>query len=207
MPLVQVQLDIPNDVYKEILNGSLDLLGMVKNRQNKVRKHIQKAEIIKTNKEASAKNFDVIRSIKEHKAVMISVGITATLIGVGAYTYHGRKVHKKVAVEESFADFHKSLTEYLKASKNGKLNIEVVDNLLNALDGMENKQFKENMKWAIHSSQLTVLVSMIFAYTESLAKANSFNAKILKPQSDMKGKIESLKSYLKIQKQILQSAA
>ena len=207
MPLVQVQIDIPDDIYKEILNGSLDLLGMVKDRQNKVRKHIPKAELIKTHKEAKNKHFDISRSVKKHKAVVIGVGVVTTLVGVGAYTYHTWKVHKKAAVEESFADFQKSLTEYLKASKNGELNAEVVDNILNALDVLENKEFEGNMRLMISSSQLTALISIIFAYTELLAKANSFDAKILKPQSDMKGKIESLKSYLKIQKQILQSAA
>ena len=164
-------------------------------------------ELMQHRKEAKNKHFDISRSVKKHKAVVIGVGVVTTLVGVGAYTYHTWKVHKKAAVEESFADFQKSLTEYLKASKNGELNAEVVDNILNALDVLENKEFEGNMRLMISSSQLTALISIIFAYTELLAKANSFDAKILKPQSDMKGKIESLKSYLKIQKQILQSAA
>lgn len=33
MPIVQVALDVPDDLYKDVLNGSLELLGMVKDGQ------------------------------------------------------------------------------------------------------------------------------------------------------------------------------
>ena len=42
--------------------------------------------------------------------------------------------------------------------------------------------------------------------TQLLAEANSFDVKIAKPKNGTKGNIISLKSYLEIQKQILESA-
>ena len=49
MPIVQVPLDVPDDIYKSVQNGTLELLGMVKDGQHKVRKHIPRAKLPKAN--------------------------------------------------------------------------------------------------------------------------------------------------------------
>lgn len=35
MPIVQVSLDVPEDIYLNVLDGSLELLGMVKDGSHK----------------------------------------------------------------------------------------------------------------------------------------------------------------------------
>lgn len=46
MPIVQVPLDIPDDIYKDLLNGSLNLFGLVKDNQHRIRRHIPKAKLV-----------------------------------------------------------------------------------------------------------------------------------------------------------------
>lgn len=207
MPIVQVPLDVPDDIYAGVINGSLELMGLVKDRQHKVRKHIARANVPKVKKAAQAPKADVLQVVKEHKVVAIGVAVGAAVIGAGAYAFHSIKERKKNAAEERVASFQKALKEYLKASKKSKLNAKVVDNLLNALEELEKKKLGKDIELTIPASQLTTLIFSIFTYTQSLAEANSFDVKIAKPKAGTKGNIISLKSYLEIQKQILESAA
>ena len=207
MPIVQVQLDVSDDIYSEVLNGSLELLGMVKDRQHRVRKHIPRAKLTNSGKSAKLQKAGVWQVIKEHKTVAIGVGAVAVVAGAGAYAYHTWKDNKRSAAEERIAGFRKALKDYLKASKKGKLNAKVVDNLLLALNELENKKLGKDIELTIPASQLAELIYSIFTYTESLAKANGFDVKILKPKAGTHGGIISLKSYLEIQRQILENAA
>ncbi len=207
MPIVQVSLDVPDDIYRGVVNGSLELLGMVKDGQHKVRKHIPRAKLSKSDKAAKVKGTGVWKAVKEHKAVAIGVGAVVAVAGVGTYAYNSWKNSKKQAAEERMAGFQKALKEYLKASKKGRLNAKVVDNLLNALDALEKKKLGKDVELTIPASQLTSLIYSIFTYTETLAKANEYEVKIAKPQNGTQGSITSLKSYLEIQKQILENVA
>ena len=207
MPIVQVPLDVPDDIYVGVLNGSLELLGLVKDSQHKVRKHIPKAKLPKTDKATKVKKVGAWQLIKEHKVIAIGVGAAVAVVGVGAYAYNSWKDSKRQADEERIAGFQKALKEYLKASKKGKLNAKVVDNLLNALDDLEKKKLGKDVELTIPASQLTALIYSIFTYTETLAKANDYEVKIAKPKNGTQGSITSLKSYLEIQKQILENVA
>ena len=207
MPIVQVPLDVSDDIYMGVLNGSLELLGMVKDGQHKVRKHIPRAKLPRADKAAKVKKAGVWQVIKEHKAIAIGVGAVTTVAGVGAYAYHSWKDNKMADAEEKIADFQKALKDYLKASKKGKLNAKVVDNLQNALDDLEKKKLGKDVELTIPASQLTALIYSIFTYTETLAKANEYEVKIVKPKNGTQGSITSLKSYLEIQKQILENVA
>lgn len=204
MPIVQVPLDIPDDIYKDLLNGSLELLGLVKDNQNRIRKHIPKAKLIKSDE---IKKVEFMQVIKQHKVAAVCVAAATTIAGVGAYVYYNWKERKIDVAEEKVSSFQKALKEYLKASKKGKLNTRVVENLLVVLDELEKKKLGKDIELTIPASQLNELIFSIFTYTESLAQANSFEIEIEKPKCRLKGNIESLKSYLEIQKLILESAA
>ena len=140
MPIVQVPLDVPDDIYAGVLNGTLELMGLAKDSHHKVRKHIARANVPKVNKAAQAKKVGVLQVVKEHKVMAIGVAVVAAAAGAGAYAFHSIKERKKEAAEERVVGFQKALKEYLKASKKGKLNAKVVDNLLNALEEKELKK-------------------------------------------------------------------
>ena len=71
MPIVQVPLDVPDDIYAGVLNGTLELMGLAKDSQHKVRKHIARANVPKVNKATQAKKVGVLQVVKEHKFVAI----------------------------------------------------------------------------------------------------------------------------------------
>lgn len=205
MPIVQVPLDVPDNIYSDVLNGSLELLGMVKDRQHKVRKHIPKAKVPNKNQVDSNAKVGIWQAVKEHKDVVIGAGAVTAVAGIGAYAYHSWKERKVEAAAERIAGFQKALKEYLKASKKGKLSTEVVDNLLLTLDDLEKKRLGKDIELTISASQLTELIYSVFTYTEALAKANSYETKINEPRKGAEGNIISLKSYLEIQKEILET--
>jgi len=75
------------------------------------------------------------------------------------------------------------------------------------MDDLEKKKLGKDVELTIPASQFTELIYSIFTYTELLAKANEVEVKITKPKTGTQGYITSLKSYLEIQKQILELAA
>lgn len=204
MAIVQVPLDIPDDIYKDLLNGSLKLFGLVKDNQNRIRKHIPKAKLLKPDEIKKAGFFKVI---KQHKVAAICVVVATTATGVGVYVYHNRKERRIDVAEEKVSSFRKALKDYLKASEKGRLNTRVVENLLASLDELEKKKLGKDIELTIPASQLNELIASIFTYTESLAQANSFEIKIAKPKFGLRGNMKSLKSYLEIQKLIIERAA
>lgn len=67
MPIVQVPLDVPDDIYAGVLNGTLELMGLAKDSHHKVRKHIARANVPKVNKAAQAKKVGVLPVVKKIK--------------------------------------------------------------------------------------------------------------------------------------------
>lgn len=208
MPIVQVPLDIDDDIYKRVLDGTLKIMGMAVDGQYKIRKHIPSVKLPKVDKTAQeVRKIDVIQIVKAHKAVVIGVGIVAAVTGAVAFVHNEWKNRRMEDVEERIDNFQNALKAYLKASKKGKLNARVVDDLLESLEKIEKEKLGKDIELTLPASQLTELIFSIFTYTETLAKANSFDVKIPKPKSTVEGNIISLKSYLEIQRQILENVA
>ena len=206
MPIVQVPLDVPDDIYLNVLDGSLELLGMVKDGSHKIRKHIPKAKLPKEDAVSKLKQTKILDVVKDKGGpIAIVVGITVAAIGTGVYIVNKNKQQKKSEEEKVVDEFKHALKEYLKQSKNGQLNIIVVDDLLDSLKNLE--QYGNDVQLNISASQLAELILSVFKYTEELAKANSYNIKVAKPKKGKQGNITSLKSYLEVQKQILENVA
>ena len=75
MVVVPVNVCVPDDIYEDILNGTLELYGLVKDNEHKIRKHLP---TVKNAAETGAKKaFEII---KAHKGASIVVG---SVIAVG----------------------------------------------------------------------------------------------------------------------------
>ena len=205
--LVQVELDVPKEIYKGVCDGTLSLMGLAKDSKSRVRKHIPKAKIAKVDEVAKRTTGSILQVLKENKVVAISVAVGTAVLGAGVYAIHSIKERKKELAEERIEGFQKALKDYLAASKKGKLNAKVVNKLLAELEELENNRFGKDIELTIPTSQLTALIFSIFSYTQMLANANSYEVNIDKPKKGTKGNIVSLKSYLEIQKQILEKTA
>lgn len=192
MVVVPINVCVPDDIYDDILNGSLELYGLVKDGEHKVRKHLP---TIKNAAENGVKRAAEV--IKEHKNASIAVGVvlavgTGVAVTVSCVSYS--KKRKDITV------FNKYLESYYTSIKVGTLNEEIIDKLLYSLDILEQKKISVKMS----PSKLSAIVFSVFDYTNKLAEANNRKVKISKPKKN--DNIIDIREYLKIQKEIILSA-
>lgn len=209
MKLAQVTLAVPDDIYADVMKGTLEIAGLVKDNKHIIRKHLPRvADAVPKEKAVKkVKTANVMQVLKNNKGIAIGIG-TVAAIGAGAvYIIHSKKEKKMVQVEESVVDFQKALKNYLKATKCERLNSTVVDALLDALKEVEKSKIGDSVMLAIPASQLNQLINSIFDYTKRLAEANAVDLKINAPKRGNKNSISNLQSYLVIQKQIIEQVA
>ncbi len=194
MAIVQVALDVPDDIYREFLNGTIEIMGLAKDHNHRIRKHIP--AIIQAGKDGTKNAIEVI---KEHKGTAILVG-GLLAIGVGATTtiavlkQEKNKKQNKIIIT--------ALNNYIEKAKSGNISADVINELICVLN--ENNTDKININ--IDEKQLFDLVNCIYHYTLSLAKANNYNVKLSLPKKH-ENSIINLTEYLNAQKSIIDNAS
>lgn len=209
MKLTQVTLAVPDDIYADVMNGTLEIAGLVKDNNHIIRKHLPRvADKVQKNEVAKkVKKANLLKVVKNNKGVAIGVGIAAA-VGTGTlYVIHSIREKKSERLEKSVSDFQKALKDYLKATKNGKLNAKVVDALLDVLTELQKNNGGDCVMLIIPASQLNELINSIFDYTQRLIEANAIDMQVKSPEYGNGNSIANLQSYLKIQKQIMEKAA
>lgn len=209
MKLAQVTLVVPDDIYADVMKGTLEIAGLVKDNNHVIRKHlprvadtVQNSSVVKKVKKAN-----VLQVVKNNKGVAIGIGVVVA-VGTGVvYAVHSIKEKKNEKAEESVTSFQRALKEYFKATKKGKLNARVVDALLDALEELEKSKVGDSVMLSIPASQLNELINSIFDYTKRLAEANAIDMQVKAPKLGDKNSIANLQNYLKIQKQIIEKVA
>lgn len=191
MVVVPINVCVPDDIYDDILNGSLELYGLVKDAEHKVRKHLP---TIKNAAENGVKKAAEV--IKEHKNASI-VGV-ALAVGTGVAVTVSCVSYSKKKKDITF--FNKCLESYYTSIKEGTLSDEIIDKLIYSLDILEEKKISVKMS----PSKLSAIVFSVFDYTNKLAEANNQKVKISKPKK--KDNIIDIREYLEIQKDIILSA-
>lgn len=192
MVVVPINVCVPDDIYDDILDGSLELYGLVKDGEHKVRKHLP---TIKNAAETGAKKaFEVIKAHKGASIVVGSVIAVGTGVAITASCISYNKKKKEVVF------FNECLESYYSSIKNGVLNNEIIDNLIHSLDILEEKKFSVKMS----PTKLSAIIFSVFDYTNKLAEANNQKVKISKPKK--KDNIIDIREYLEIQKDIILSA-
>lgn len=192
MVVVPVNVCVPDDIYEDILNGTLELYGLVKDGEHKIRKHLP---TVKNAAETGAKKaFEIV---KAHKGASIVVG-SVIAVGTGvAITVSCISYNKK---KKDVVFFNECLESYYSSIKNGVLNNEIIDNLIHSLDVLEEKKISVKMS----PTKLSAIIFSVFDYTNKLAEANNQKVKISKPKK--KDNIIDIREYLEIQKDIILSA-
>lgn len=207
MKLTQVTLVVPDDMYESLMAGTLEIAaGVVRDNKGVIRKHLPK--LAAQAKDSAVKGEGIIHLAKKTPGVAIAAGAIVAVGGGVAYLAHYVKQKKTSKQEECVTEFQNALKAYLKAAKIGKLNENVVDDLLVSLKNAQNSKVSDAVMVSIPAKQLDDLISSIFDYTQQLAEANAFkNARIYAPKRGTKNTIAKLQSYLEIQKQIMENAA
>lgn len=199
MPVVNVNLVLDDATYRGVMDGALELCGMIKDQNHRVRKHLP--TVFDSAKEGAAKAIDLVRN---HKKGLIIVGGLVIVGGavIGTVSYFTQK-EKRLSKKQ----FGKSLQIYLDAAQNGTLTVDILDSLISDLEAVS-KLYKEEIPLNISTKNLTALLNSIYNYTQQFAQANNVNTYDIRvPKRFKKNTILDLKQYLTIQKEILTKAA
>jgi hypothetical protein len=201
MPIVPIYLNIDERTYAAVKAGALELCGMAKDTDTKrVAKHIP--AVADAAKEGASKAIDFVRTHKKETFLIGGIIVVGgTVAGTVSYVMH----RKQCKLNENFGN---ALQIYLDSARDGTLNLEILNNLINSIEAIENNTPKKDISLNIPVAQLSELIYCIFDYTVRMATANNFNAKAINcPKYFNKKTSDDLKYYLNIQKQIFEQAA
>lgn len=193
MVVVPINVCVPDDIYKDILNGTLELSGLVKDENHKIKKHLP---TVQNAVETGAQK--ALEIIKEHKGASIVIG-SILAVGTGVAVTVSCVSNSKKKKDIKF--FNECLENYYSSIKNGTLNNEIIDHLIHSLEILQEK--KATIK--ISPNKLSAIVFSIFDYTNKLAEANNQRIILSKPKN--KDNIISIKEYLEMQKNIISNVS
>ncbi|MBT9257386.1 hypothetical protein KMZ32_16805 [Phycicoccus sp. MAQZ13P-2] len=207
MMIEQPLLLVPPDIELGLLEGTLKLFGSVVREADTGRVYKHLTVLVPSPDKAE----EAVRSIKLHPKVVISVVAVAAVVGSGVtYLVKKRKGSRLVPVDalpECITNFDASLRAYIEAGREGALNAQIVERLLEDLDAI--KAFSdEGHEVKISLGDLVPLFDMVIAHTPRLAEAYNVEVDDLDDQRDSEdGVVVSLRRHLEAQKSILADAA
>ena len=201
MPVMNVNLVLDDATYVGVKSGIFELCGLVKDADNKrIKKHLP--TVVDATKEGAAKAIDMIR---EHKKGLFIIGGVFIVGGAiaGAVTYISQK--DKIKAKKRFGE---ALENYLNTAQEGVLTSNLIDDLLESIEGVSKFSKDGSVPLNLTSKQLYSLFNSIYDFTKRMADANNVNTKGIKvPNKLSKNKIVDLQNYLFMQKQILDNVA
>lgn len=201
MPIVPIYLNIDDKTYEGVKSGALELYGLAKNVDNKrIAKHIP--TITDAAKEGASKAIDFVRLHQKETFIISGVLVVGgTVAGTVGYIAHRKQ--RKLDMQ-----FGLALQEYVDSARNGALNIDILDNLINSIEAIEKNNPKKSINPNISAAQFSDLINCIFDFTRRLAEANNISTRsINRPKYFHKKTSADLKYYLNMQKQIFEQAA
>lgn len=206
MAVVQDAFLIPEEIAKGLATGLYRRSGGVVRRA----KGAGKGQIVKLldpidleeAKLAKGLGSKAIQIVKHHKKeVGITIGVAAA-VGVSTWAYKKWKKREPKVLKE----FHAALTTYIDAIRNGNLDIEIINGLMEKLEALKGHKDYEKISVRLTAEELEVLVGHIHDYTIKLAKDNA--VELSEDELNLNnGAIVNLQSYLKAQKRIFETVA
>ena len=106
-------------------------------------------------------------------------------------------------------EFRSALRVYIDAIRQGNMDVDKIDMLMNALEELKKHRDYEKISIQLTTEELEVLVGRIYDYTIKLANDNDveLNENELRiPSVKNNGTIINLQNYLKAQKRIFEEA-
>lgn len=206
MAIVQDAFYIPDDIATGLATGMYRRIGSVVRyavgpNKGQIVKHLQPVDL-KAAKQAKGLGEKAFQFVQQHKKEVGIGAACAVVIGLGIWGYTAWKNHEPKVLTE----FRVTLKTYIEAIRNGSMDIDIINNLLSALEAMKKHKDYEKISIQLSAEELEVLVGRIYEYTIKLAEDNSveLSDEELNPKN---GAIINLQSYLKAQKRIFEAAA
>ena len=210
MPVVQDAFFIPEDIATGLATGLYRRIGSVVRyavgpNKGQIVKHLKPIDL-KTAEEAQGLGVKALQFVKEHKKGTIITVATAAVVGTGAFVYSKVKNREPKVV----SDFRAALRVYIAAIREGNMDIEKINNMMNALEELKQHKNYDKISIQLTTDDLEVLVGRIYEYTIKLAKDNDIELsedELQASNTKPSGTIINLQNYLKAQKRIFEEAA
>lgn len=232
MALMQVELEVPDDVYMALLNGDLIRRGgVVRDAAGQIVIHLKEvgavdeeagkavaakaAAMAKQNKALIKQNQQLAERAamlaKQNKVILIGVGVVAAAAAVGgaiAHVIKGCKKKEDELLSEVESSFNAAMKTYLDSLRGGELNEVALAEVIANVDEVKNGLDGGTLTIDFTDGQLDALVAMLKDYTERLAKANK--VELMDPPTSYSTEEASnvilLRHYLGEQQRILKAA-
>lgn len=210
MAIVQDAFFVPDDIATGLATGLYRRIGSVIRyaagpNKGQIVKHLQPIDL-RAAGEAQGIGIKALRFVKQHKKASIIVGVGVAAVGAGAWAYNAVKNREPKVVTE----FKAALKVYIDAIRVGNMDVDKINNLMEALEVLKKHKDYEKISIRLTSEELGVLVSRIYEYTIKLAEDNDVDLdKEELNTADMKntGTLVNLQNYLRAQKRIFETVA
>lgn len=206
MAIAQDAFYIPDDIATGLATGLYRRIGSVVRyaigpNKGQIVKHLDPIDL-KAAEQAQGLMTKAIQFVDKHKKEVGIGAACAVVIGVGIWGYNKWKNHEpKVLVE-----FRSTLKIYIDAIRNGNMDINKIDNLMEALSKLKLHKDYDKINIQLTAEDLEVLVGHIYNYTIKLAEDNSVELSSDELQPSYVA-IINLQNYLQVQKRIFESVA
>lgn len=202
MPIIQVHLDVPDEVFKKLLTGEYTRNGGVIRRANgsQITNLLQDAKPNTYNSSSIKKR--AIEFALNNPILIKEVLKTGKVIVTGLYK-KGKNNHQTSVLSKTFKE---NLTTYLIAVKEGSITIEILTDLINSLDDLKMHSDNKKINLSLSFDELDIIGNLLYEYTNKLAADNDvtvIETENLTPFQQDKA-IINLQYYLETQKRIFE---
>lgn len=206
MAIAQDAFYIPDDIATGLATGLYRRIGSVVRyargpKKGQIVKHLQPIDL-KAAEQAKGLSAKALQFVQQHKKEIGIGAACAAVIGLGICGYTAWKNHEPKVLTE----FRAALKTYIDAIRNGSMDIDKINSLMNALEALKKHKYYEKISIQLSAEELEVLVRRINKYTIKLAQDNfvELSDEELHPNNST---IINLQSYLRAQKRIFETAA
>ena len=206
MAIAQDAFYIPEDIATGLATGLYRRIGSVVRyavgpNKGQIVKHLQPIDL-KAAEQAQGLGAKALQFVQHHKKEVGIAAIGAAVVGVGIWGYNKWKNHEPKVLTE----FRAALKTYIDAIRNGNMDIDKINGLMEALEALKQHKDYEKISIQLSAEDLEVLVGRIYDYTIKLAADNAVD--LSDDELNLNnGAIINLQSYLKAQKRIFEAAA
>ena len=183
MPVVQVPINFSEEIAKGLIDGSLEVGGLVVRNavgpgKGRIVKHVPIAgdKVAKAAKDAMQAGAKVVQA---HPAAAIGAGIGVAVLGAAGALVNNevkrrnRRRHKKNNyVPPEIRNFWKAVNEYKKAGDRGAMSEVEINNVIKALDDIDNSEHRYYLWSKLSAKNVYDVFRTMQDYTQRLAKAN-----------------------------------
>ncbi|WP_327652612.1 hypothetical protein [Micromonospora aurantiaca] len=215
MPIINVPLDVPDDIFAGITAGELTRYGgVVRNHAGAILVHLKDGLRSAETQRAVSKGAATVRRSSRVTAVGLGVAAVAA-VGVAVLAAatrvkkHGSPRGAELEMPICIQRFTVSLSAYLDAARDGRLGGKDVERLVSDLDAVEAESDSGRITVEFSIDQWKALVQLVADHTRRLAEANRVETSNLRelahpPDGDV---VLDLRRHLELQKQIFKNAA